>query len=87
MRLVDDEGNMDLKTKTFNPESSYKRGLPSTVRFYKILILKSCSVIGPTLKGATNLQNIIGLDTGCVWGGTLSAMRLEDHKIFQVESL
>lgn len=28
--------------------------------------------------------NIIGLDTGCLWGGPLTAIRLEDRKIFQV---
>ena len=84
MRLVDDEGNMDLKQKHLT-QSSYKRGF-NNIRFYKILILKLFSH-WRAFKGATNLQNIIGLDTDCVWGGTLSAMRLEDHKIFQVESL
>ena len=29
--------------------------------------------------------NLIGLDTGCVWGGKLSAMRLSDHQLFQVD--
>jgi bis(5'-nucleosyl)-tetraphosphatase (symmetrical) len=28
--------------------------------------------------------NCVGLDTGCVWGGLLTAMRLEDRKIIQV---
>ncbi len=28
--------------------------------------------------------NLISLDTGCVWGRSLTAMRLEDRKIFQV---
>ncbi|WP_239190333.1 symmetrical bis(5'-nucleosyl)-tetraphosphatase [Candidatus Nitrotoga sp. HW29] len=27
---------------------------------------------------------IIALDTGCLWGGVLSAIRLEDRKLFQV---
>lgn len=31
--------------------------------------------------------DVIGLDTGCVWGGALSAVRLEDRKFFQVDAL
>lgn len=27
--------------------------------------------------------DLIGLDTGCVWGRQLSAVRLEDHRLFQ----
>lgn len=29
-------------------------------------------------------QHIIALDTGCLWGGPLSAIRMEDRKLFQV---
>lgn len=29
--------------------------------------------------------NLIGLDTGCLWGGKLSAVRLEDRALFQVD--
>lgn len=32
-------------------------------------------------------EDVVGLDTGCVWGGVLTAMRLEDRKVFQVEAL
>lgn len=28
-------------------------------------------------------RRVVGLDSGCVWGGELSAMRLEDRRIFQ----
>ncbi|SEP34831.1 symmetrical bis(5'-nucleosyl)-tetraphosphatase [Nitrosovibrio sp. Nv6] len=29
-------------------------------------------------------DNLIALDTGCLWGGSLTAIRLEDRKVFQV---
>ncbi len=29
-------------------------------------------------------DNLIALDTGCLWGGQLTAMRLEDRRVFQV---
>ncbi|MEE8221958.1 MAG: symmetrical bis(5'-nucleosyl)-tetraphosphatase [Nitrosomonadaceae bacterium] len=29
-------------------------------------------------------HNLIALDTGCMWGGNLTAIRLEDRKFFQV---
>ncbi len=34
--------------------------------------------------GLTLRENLIGLDTGCVWGGKLTAIRLEDRQLFQV---
>jgi len=34
--------------------------------------------------GLTIRENLIGLDTGCVWGGKLSAVKLEDHSLTQV---
>ena len=29
-------------------------------------------------------DNVIALDTGCLWGGPMTAIRLEDRKLFQV---
>lgn len=32
-------------------------------------------------------EHCMGLDTGCVWGGMLTALRLDDEQIFQVPSV
>lgn len=36
------------------------------------------------LKGETGCPDIFALDGGCVWGGQLIAMRLEDQQVFKV---
>lgn len=36
------------------------------------------------LEGKTNTDKVWALDTGCVWGGRLTALRLEDKKLFSV---
>ncbi|MDR2365950.1 MAG: symmetrical bis(5'-nucleosyl)-tetraphosphatase [Zoogloeaceae bacterium] len=36
--------------------------------------------------GLYRLPNLLALDSGCIWGGTLTAVRLEDRALFQVES-
>ena len=38
------------------------------------------------LEGTTQTENIYALDTGCIWGGQLTAMRLEDLQIFQTSA-
>lgn len=35
--------------------------------------------------GVVQRQNLIGLDSGCVWGGKLTAMRLSDRSLIQVD--
>jgi bis(5'-nucleosyl)-tetraphosphatase (symmetrical) len=34
--------------------------------------------------GLLQRENLYGLDTGCLWGGKLTALRLEDRKLFAV---
>jgi len=34
--------------------------------------------------GLLNRKNVIALDTGCLWGGPMSAIRLDDRQLFQV---
>tara|TARA_R100001163_G_C5065192_1_gene203036 strand:- start:1746 stop:2570 length:825 start_codon:yes stop_codon:yes gene_type:complete len=38
-----------------------------------------------TLNGVTDTENVYALDTGCVWGRCLTALRLEDKQIFCTE--
>jgi bis(5'-nucleosyl)-tetraphosphatase (symmetrical) len=30
--------------------------------------------------------NVLMLDSGCLWGGTLTAIRLDDRRVFQAPS-
>ena len=39
------------------------------------------------LEGKTGKNNISALDTGCVWGKKLSALRLEDNRIFSCNKI
>ena len=36
--------------------------------------------------GLRTEEKLLALDTGCLWGGQLTAVRLEDRKVFQVPS-
>jgi len=40
-----------------------------------------------SLEGNTNEPNVYALDAGCVWGGELKALRLEDKRVFTVPGL
>jgi bis(5'-nucleosyl)-tetraphosphatase (symmetrical) len=35
--------------------------------------------------GLTIRENLVGLDTGCVWGGKLTAVSLNDHSVIQID--
>ena len=35
--------------------------------------------------GLLQRPNLLGIDTGCVWGGRLTAVRLDDRALFQVD--
>jgi bis(5'-nucleosyl)-tetraphosphatase (symmetrical) len=35
--------------------------------------------------GLINRSDLIALDTGCLWGGRLTAVRLEDRQVFAVQ--
>jgi len=83
MRICSAQGEMEFKFK--GELSDIPQGLypwfdvPGRVSASAIIICGHWSALG--LKVTPNL---IALDSGCLWGGTLTAIRLEDRKIFQV---
>ena len=84
MRFLSKNGALKLKTK----DAKKKKGhVPWFNETYKRLKDNEFIVFGhwAALEGKTNLNNIIGVDTGCVWGKKLTAVRLEDKKKFHVK--
>ena len=76
---------------------SHKGGLENLPKDYdawfnfpsKFLFKKTELIFGhwAALDGKTNLENIIGLDTGCAWGRKLTIMRLEDNKKYYIKKI
>lgn len=85
MRICTDTGAMEFRFK-----GEYSR-IPDGYRaWYEVpgrassrvtMIFGHWSALGLLVK-----DNIIALDTGCLWGGPLTAIRLEDRRVFQVSS-
>lgn len=86
MRYLDVNGDLKLKKKDLKKEKNHIPWFQQTIINLKP---KEFIVFGhwAALNGKTKFKNIIGLDTGCVWGKKLTAIRLEDKKIFQVNKL
>ena len=84
MRFLEKDGSLKLKAKKNKEDKVHIPWFKQTVNNLKD---NEFIVFGhwAALEGKTNLENIIGLDTGCVWGNKLTAIRLEDRKIFQVK--
>lgn len=84
MRIIDDQGALNL---------SYKQGLQNIPEgwqpWFKPELLSTQNnqlVFGhwAALMGQTNRNDVHALDTGCVWGNQLTAMRLGDNQRFSV---
>ena len=87
MRFIDEKGNLNLIAKDIKLHENLE---PWFDKALKILRNENQYIVfghWAALNGKTNLKNIIGLDTGCVWGGKLTAIRLEDKKIFAVKKI
>lgn len=82
MRFVDEAGALELSTKGeadepppgFMPWFQHPRRKATDVR----ILFGHWAALAGQVQGA----NLEALDTGCVWGGSLTALRLEDNRRF-----
>ena len=79
MRFCDRTGKMDLQGKGTEPAKGYLRWYQTRPREARTLVFGHWSQLGLVRE-----PGIVGLDSGCVWGGALSALRLEDRTLVQV---
>jgi len=84
MRFCKEDGTLDLKNNG-SAATTDDGGLP----WFEIAQRKSQKeklLFGHwSTLGKVNKKNIYPLDTGCVWGGQLTALRLEDEKVISVD--
>ena len=83
MRICTDEGEMQFKFKgelADIPEDFMPWfDVPDRASEQSTVVFGHWSALGLIVR-----PNVIALDTGCLWGGKLTAIRLEDRKIFQI---
>ncbi len=86
MCFCDQNGKLELKTKA-GPDAS-PQGYAPWYRFVECKSKQERIIFGhwASLEGRMDGPTYFALDTGCVWGGYLTAMRLEDGKRYRVKS-
>jgi len=78
MRFCTAEGRMDFRAKGAKPPKGYQPWFELRRKDSAMLIFGHWSALGLKIT-----PRFAGLDSGCVWGGRLSALRLEDRRLFQ----
>ncbi|MFP1678004.1 symmetrical bis(5'-nucleosyl)-tetraphosphatase [Alloalcanivorax sp. C16-2] len=85
MRFVNRQGDLDLTTKgeADQPPAGFMPWFEHPDRLERGLMV----LFGhwAALKGHTGVAGVEALDTGCVWGGTLTALRLDDGARFHCD--
>ncbi|HEY1181223.1 MAG TPA: symmetrical bis(5'-nucleosyl)-tetraphosphatase [Rhodocyclaceae bacterium] len=85
MRFCSAEGVMEFhaKGKPDHPPPGYMPwfAVPERASRTHTLVCGHWSALGLRME-----DKLLALDTGCLWGGKLTAVRLEDRKVFQVPS-
>jgi bis(5'-nucleosyl)-tetraphosphatase (symmetrical) len=84
MRFCTPKGEMDFKAK--GPPEHMPEGcmpwflVPGRASEVHTIVCGHWSALGLRIE-----PNLLALDTGCLWGGRLTAVRLDDRKIFQLD--
>ena len=79
MRYCDRRGRIDLKRAGTEPGPGYLRWFDTRPKTKTMIVFGHWSQLGLVIR-----PGVIGLDSGCIWGGRLSALRLEDRTLYQV---
>ena len=79
MRFCAPDGKMDLRAKGTQPPKGYRAWFDVRPKESTTLVFGHWSQLGLKVS-----ERAVGLDSGCVWGGKLTAMRLEDRKLYEV---
>ena len=84
MRFCNASGKMDLKSNGLFSKMKFKKWFQHwDLDENKRVIFGHWAA----LNGKTLNKQFIGLDTACVWGGKLTAFRLDDETFFQVKKI
>ena len=79
MRFSTPQGKMDFKAKGARAPEGYRPWFELRAPENEKLVFGHWSALGLKVT-----QRVAALDSGCVWGGKLTAMRLEDRKLYAV---
>jgi bis(5'-nucleosyl)-tetraphosphatase (symmetrical) len=79
MRYCSPEGRMELRAKGKRAPPGYLPWFEARKREKQTIVFGHWSALGLKL-----IDGFAALDCGCVWGGSLAALRLEDRKLFQI---
>lgn len=78
LRFCTPQGKMDFRAKDTTPP-------PGHLPWFETRKDKETIVCGHwSALGVKTTEKLAALDSGCVWGGKLTALRLEDRALFQV---
>lgn len=79
MRFCTSDGRMEFRAKGTMPPPGYLPWFESRAGDQATIVCGHWSALGLEVR-----ERLVALDCGCVWGGSLAALRLEDRRTFQL---